>query len=99
VLFRFRCGLVALGLVGGCTFNLARTPKEAQLFHQQADLYQWLYKQGLYRSEPALMQEMLRRMYGVKAKGQPADEKDEDEIPERLLKRLEKDIEELKSHR
>jgi hypothetical protein len=74
-------------------------PKEPQLFHQQAELYQWLYKQGFYRSQPELMHEMLRRMYGVKVKDQAGDEKEDEELLERLHKRLEKDIEELSKAR
>jgi hypothetical protein len=99
VLFRARCALVALSLAGGCTFNVAKSPKEAQLFQQQSELYQWLYKQGFYRAQPELMHEVLRRMYGVKAKDQPADDKDEDEPTKRLLERLEKEVEELAKSR
>ncbi len=87
-------------LLSGCTINLIRTPKEPQLFHEQADFLKWLHQKGFGRSEPELMNQAVRRMFGLKAKDQDLkSETEQPELLERLLLRLEKDIENLSKDR
>jgi hypothetical protein len=85
-------------LLSGCSINFVKKSSEPERLKQRVEYFKWLYQKGFYNSDPEMMKMAASKLLEVDVR-EREEVTPQTEVLERLLKRLEEDIERLAKER